>query len=260
MKIYLVFIIWVVLVKTSFSQPDDKPVVRVLTFNILHGATTKGNFDLDKIASVINENSPDLVALQEVDFKTHRAKNYDLATELGWRTKMAPLFGKAMDYDGGGYGEGILTQMPIISSRNVSLPHSPGNEPRTALEVTVVLESEDTICFVGTHLEHQRNNPDRIIQAKKLNDVFLSNRFPTILAGDLNDVPQSEPIQILKKHWTDSSSDNCQPTFSSKNPQRKIDYILYFPEGSWTVLDTKVICDSIASDHCALLTVLRLNK
>lgn len=242
------------------SIQKENPVVRILTFNILHGATTQGNFDLDKIAAVIQQTNPDLVALQEVDFKTNRAKNYDLATELGWRTKMAPLFGKAMNYDGGGYGEGILTKMPIIASRNIPLPHSPGNEPRAALEVTVELESGDTICFIGTHLEHQRGSTDRIDQVNEINRVFLQNKYPTILAGDLNDTPESEAISILKKYWNDSAKNNPAFTFSSENPRIRIDYIFFRPENKWNVLDYQVICDTIASDHCAVLSLLELKN
>jgi endonuclease/exonuclease/phosphatase family metal-dependent hydrolase len=255
-------IIWLTLIISIHIQAQsvqkENPVVRILTFNILHGATTQGDFDLDKIAAVIQQTNPDLVALQEVDFKTNRAKKYDLATELGWRTKMAPLFGKAMDYDGGVYGEGILTKMPIIASKNVPLPHSPGNEPRAALEVTVELESGDTICFIGTHLEHQRASTDRIDQVKEINRVFLQNKYPTILAGDLNDTPESEAISILKRHWKDSEGEIHHPTYPSNNPQRKIDYILYHPANQWKVLKHQVICDSIASDHCAVLSVLEL--
>lgn len=242
------------------GQTQENPVVRILTFNILHGGTTQGDFDLDKIATVIQQTNPDLVALQEVDFKTNRARQYDLATELGWRTKMAPLFGKAMNYDGGGYGEGVLTKMPIISSRNIPLPHSPGNEPRAALEVTVELKSGDTICFIGTHLEHQRGSTDRTEQVNEINRVFLPNKYPTILAGDLNDTPESEAITILKKYWNDSAEDNSAFTYSSENPQMRIDYIFFRPENKWNVLDYQVICDTIASDHCAVLSVLELKN
>jgi endonuclease/exonuclease/phosphatase family metal-dependent hydrolase len=242
----------------EYGQHGD--TVRVLSFNILHGATTKGDFDLDKIASVIKNTDPDLVALQEVDFKTQRAKGYDLVTELGWRTKMAPLFGIAMPYNGGAYGEGILTKMPILKSENVALPHSPGNEPRAALSVLVQLVSGDTIRFIGTHLEHQSASTDRIDQVKKINEVFSDNNFPSILAGDLNATPESEPIQILKTSWTDSAPENPAPTYSSENPEKKIDYILYHPEKRWEVLSTRVICDPIASDHCAILSVLKLKK
>jgi endonuclease/exonuclease/phosphatase family metal-dependent hydrolase len=35
------------------AQIDNNRVIKVLTFNILHGATTKNDFDLDAIAKVI---------------------------------------------------------------------------------------------------------------------------------------------------------------------------------------------------------------
>lgn len=244
----------------SQAQSDENVSVRVLTFNILHGATTKGDFDLDKIAEVIKQVNPDFVALQEVDFKTNRARTYDLATELGIRTKMAPLFGKAMDFDGGGYGEGILSKYPIIASRNVPLPHSPGNEPRTALEITVKLPSGDTIQFIGTHLEHQQESTDQIYQTQKINTIFLENRYPTILAGDLNDTPKSKPIALLKRYWEDASDKKPDPTYPSDNPRKKIDYIFYRPANLWQVESTSVICDSIASDHCAVFSVLKLTR
>lgn len=242
------------------AQKQKEVNVRVLTFNILHGATTKGDFNLDKIAEVINQVDPDFVALQEVDFKTNRARNYDLATELGLRTKMAPLFGKAMDFDGGGYGEGILSKYPIIASRNIPLPHSAGNEPRAALEVMVELASGDTIQFIGTHLEHQQQSTDRLSQVQGINNEFTDNKYPTILAGDLNDTPQSKPISLLKRFWKDVSGKNSEFTYPSKNPHKKIDYIFYRPADSWKVLENKVICDSIASDHCAVFSVLELVK
>ena len=84
----------------SQTTIDSSKIIKVLSFNILHGATTKGDFNLDIIAKVITDANPDFVALQEVDYKTKRAKKYDLVTELGWRTKMTPLFAQAMYFDG----------------------------------------------------------------------------------------------------------------------------------------------------------------
>lgn len=242
------------------NQSERGRIVRVMTFNILHGATTNNDFDLDAIARVILDADPDLVALQEVDFMTNRARKFDLATELGWRTRMAPLFGKAMDYDGGEYGEGILSKYSIIQSRNVPLPHSPGNEPRSALEILIVLPSSDTIAFVGTHLDHQDEN-DRIEQVKKINKEFTGNTFPILLAGDLNAIPGSNPINILEKLWSPTYyKNNPEPTFPSENPKIKIDYVMYFPRYRWKVLETKVIRDAIASDHCAYMAVLELTN
>jgi endonuclease/exonuclease/phosphatase family metal-dependent hydrolase len=245
----------------SWSQTTagSKNVVKVLTFNILHGATTKGDFDLDIIAKVISDTHPDFVALQEVDFKTERVKKYDLVTELGWRTKLTPLFGKAMEFDSGEYGEGVLSKYTFLKTRNVGLPYSEGSEPRAALEITSVLPSGDTVAFVGTHLDHLKNGKDRLAQAKKLNDTFSKNAYPTILAGDLNDVPGSTPISILEEIWLPAyDKENPQPTYPSINPIKKIDYVMFYPKHRWRVIKTEVIENAVASDHCAYLVTVEL--
>jgi endonuclease/exonuclease/phosphatase family metal-dependent hydrolase len=255
------FVIITYLPVCSQNIIDSSKVVRVLSFNILHGATTKGDFDLEKISRVIEDANPDFVALQEVDFKTNRAKKFDLATELGWRTKMVAIFGKAMKFDGGEYGEGILSRHSFIQSRNIALPYSPGSEPRAALEIITVLPSGDTIALVGTHLDHLRDEKDRVAQAKKINEVFSINKYPTILAGDLNAVPGSTPINILEDMWAASyDKKDPQPTFPSNNPRIKIDYVMFYPESRWSVIKTEIICDTIASDHCAYLVTLLLSE
>lgn len=234
-------------------------IVKVLSFNILHGATTKGDFNLDVIAKVIIDADPDFVALQEVDYKTNRARQYDLVTELAWRTKMVPIFARAMHYDGGEYGEAVLSKHTFLETRNVALPFISGDEPRAALEITTVLSSGDTISFIGTHLDHLNDETNRIMQAKQINKVFSSNPYPTILAGDLNAEPGTTPIKILEEIWTASYTKNrLSFTFPSDNPIKKIDYVMFYPENRWKVLETKVIQDTIASDHCAYLVILEL--
>lgn len=243
----------------SQNTIDSSKIIKVLSFNIYHGETMNHDFDLDIIAQVIIDSQADFVALQEVDFKTKRARNYDLATELGWRTKMASLFGKAMNYDGGEYGEGILSKYSFLQSRNIALPHSTGNEPRSALEIISILPTGDTIAFIGTHLDHTNDDTDRIAQAKEINKVFSSNLYPTILAGDLNAEPQSTPINILESIWGSSyKQNNPKPTYPSVQPSQKIDYVMFYPKDAWRVLGVDIIQDSIASDHCAYLVTLEL--
>ena len=255
----ILFVIFICNAVWSQTTNDSSKIVKILTFNIFHGATMKGDFNLDAIAKVIIDADPDFVALQEVDYKTNRAKNYDLVTELGWRVKMAPLFAKAMDYDSGEYGEGVLSKYTFLQSRNIALPYTSGNEPRTALEIVTVLPSGDTIAFVGTHLDHLQDEKDRLAQAKKINEVFSINKYPTILAGDLNAIPGSTPINILEEIWSASyDKKNPEPTFPSDNPAKKIDYIMFYPKYRWRVLETEVIQDSIASDHCAYMVSIEL--
>jgi len=233
--------------------------IRVLTFNIYHGATMNGDFDLDYIARVIDRTKPDFVALQEVDFMTRRARGYDIATELGWRLKMASVFGRAMGYDGGEYGEAVLSRYSFLSTRSVPLPFTDGREPRAALEVITVLPSGDTIAFIGTHLDHVADDTDRILQVEQINEEFAGMRHPVILAGDLNAVPGSVPIGILEGMWG-SAYDREDPaaTYPSGNPVKKIDYVMFRPAGRWRVISSEVIQDSVASDHCAYFVILEL--
>jgi len=216
------------------------------------------DFNLNLIANVIKSLNPDIVALQEVDYKTKRVSGKDLVTELGYLTSMLAIFGKAMDYAGGEYGEGILSRYSFKETKNNPLPHSPRNEPRVALEVLIKLPSGDEIIFIGTHLDHTEDQTDRIDQVKRINNLFSDNKIPTILAGDLNAVPSSDPINILKEHWMYACSENPQPTWPSPNPNEKLDYIMFLPPERFRIIETKVIDEKIASDHCPLLVILEL--
>ena len=247
---------------------DSSRIVRVMTFNIFHGETLNGDFNLENIARVIREADPDLVALQEVDLYTGRSGKRDLASELGLLTGLVPLFGRAMSYDGGEYGEAVLSRYSFIGSRNHPLPAGKGKEPRSALEVWLILPGGDTLSFTGTHLDHT-GDEDRIIQAKRLKEIFSASEMPSVLAGDLNAIPGSPPMEILFSDW-EASSPELAPTYPSKGdwdhslsgsqsgPKLKIDYILYRPVDRWRVLESRVICDTIASDHCAQLSILEL--
>jgi len=262
MKVKITLLVTVLLVAQACraqDMSDNQITVKILSYNIYHGATTRGDYNLDVIARVIIDADPDLVALQEVDFNTNRSGHIDLATELGIRTKMASLFGRAMYFDDGEYGEGILSKYSFISTRNVPLPFTPGNEPRTALEAVLVLSSGDTIAIIGTHFDHLNPETDRVAQAEKVNEEFGSGPYPAVLAGDLNAQPGSTPINILEEIWSASYDKNHpEPTFPSDAPVKKIDYVMHFPAERWETVETKVICDSIASDHCAYLVTLKL--
>ena len=242
----------------SGSARKPPVMVSVLTYNIYHGEDANGGSNLDAVAGIINRLKPDLVALQEVDNKTTRAKGLDLTAELSRRTGMQGIFGKAMDYAGGGYGEAVLCRYPILLTKTNALPHLPNAEPRAALEVHVQLPSGERVVFVGTHLDHLRDQMSRMMQAGRISELFADCNLPAILAGDLNAVPGSDPINLLDRQWTRVQQTNPQPTSPSVNPRRKIDYIMFKPENRWRVVSSQVIDEKVASDHCPFFAVLEL--
>ena len=162
-------------------KPGSSCRVSVLTYNIYHGEDANGNSNLDAVAGIINSLGPDLVALQEVDNKTTRAKGLDLTAELSKRTGMKGIFGKAMDYAGGGYGEAVLTRHPIIYTKNNLLPHTANAEPRAALEIQIELPTGERIIFVGTHLDHLRDQNNRMNQSRRIKELYQDYYLPIIL-------------------------------------------------------------------------------
>ena len=87
------FLIALLAVTVAGSAFAEERTLRVLTYNIHHGAGVDGKLDLKRIASVITGSKADIVALQEVDRNTARAGKVDQVAELARLTKMNALFG-----------------------------------------------------------------------------------------------------------------------------------------------------------------------
>jgi hypothetical protein len=90
--------------------------------------------------------------------------------------------------------------------------------PRGAIAVTVRGPDGGTLRFVSTHFQHNVAE-DRVAEASAINRLFCGdNKLPTILAGDMNAVPDSEPIRELLKHWSNATDKPASPTAPSKQP------------------------------------------
>ncbi|MBM3841308.1 MAG: endonuclease [Verrucomicrobia bacterium] len=237
-------------------RSDSNHRVRVLTYNIHHAEGTDGRFDYERLARIIRSVDPDLVALQEVDQKTRRAGGVDQPAELGRLTGLQVAFGKTYDYSGGGYGNAILSRWPLLEIRNDPLPGSAGHEPRAVLSVRVKADSaREPFWFAATHLDHTRDESERLAQAARLNELFVDDR-PILLAGDLNAVPESKTMRRLFEHWSDAAASSPAPTVPAGTPRSRIDYVLFRPASRWRVMETRVLDEPIASDHRPVLAVL----
>ena len=96
--------------------------VKFMSYNIRNGRGADDVQDLGRIAEVIGRVAPDVVALQEVDSVTGRMNGRFIPEELGRMTGMHARFCRAIDYDGGGYGIGLLSRAEPLSVRRIPLP------------------------------------------------------------------------------------------------------------------------------------------
>jgi endonuclease/exonuclease/phosphatase family metal-dependent hydrolase len=240
------------------EERPAKRTLRVLTYNIHHGEGTDRKLDLERIAKVITDAKPDLVAVQEVDNKAKRTGNVDQTAELARLTKMHGKFGKAIDLQGGEYGQAVLSKFSIREFAVHRLPNEGEREQRIAVAVEVQLgDKGPTLLFVSTHLDHERDDL-RQKQAAKLDELFGKQKTPVILAGDLNATPDSKPLAILAKNWKSAETGKPLLTSPVAKPTRQIDFVLHRPVDRLKVTEARVLAEAVASDHRALLAVFEL--
>ena len=230
--------------------------LRVMTYNIRHGRGTDGEFNLKRTAAVIRGTCPDLVALQEVDRGTQRTEGVDQPAELARLTGMRVAFQKNIAFQGGDYGNAILSRFPICQQVDLKLPSHRKGEQRGALAIQVY-HCGRPLWFISTHFDYRRDDSERLASAETLREwLTRQGAVSAILAGDLNAYVDSPTLASLEQSWQRIVTTELS-TFPAKTPERQIDYVLVHPPLAWHTCQAHVLDEPIASDHRPLLVVLK---
>ncbi|MFD2078106.1 endonuclease/exonuclease/phosphatase family protein [Actinopolymorpha cephalotaxi] len=266
---------------------DQAAALRVVSYNIHHGADTADRLDLARTAAVLARSGADLIGLQEVDRHwSERSAFADqakwLATTLGMHVAYAanldldPLdpdsLGPDLDPDSPGpgrqrrqYGLAVLSRFPILTVVHELLPPGPDSEPdlepRGLLAVEVDVDGE-RLCFATTHLS-EADPRARESEATRVAEILGAAPRRTILTGDLNaqpTAPETKPLTgVLTDAWPDGDADpDADPghTIPVAGPDRRIDYVLVSPD--LTAERAWVLTDADASDHLPVVADVRL--
>ena len=246
-------------VVTTLCQERRWPVLRVLQFNIRAAISRAGGVDVAQIAAEIEAVQPDLVSLNEVDSHTLRTR-VDQPAYLAEATGLHMVYGPNLIYDGGPFGNAILTRYPVVESHNLRLPGTFGLEPRGLLTAIVIVDGR-RVAFSSTHLsEGSDGRQSRLLQALAVARALHSMAAPTILAGDLNSDSTDVPGRILRGHLLDAQDEGgtgLGDTFPEANPSSRFDYIFYDDHFAVVPGSTRVQT-SDSSDHRSVFTKLSL--
>lgn len=206
-------------------------VVRLATYNV--GAFRKEKeSSVDMVADLMSALGVDVLSFNEVDSCTVRTGKTDqrllLAKAMGERDADATgewggRFFKAMDYQGGGYGSGIVASpaLKILSGYDIPLAKGGGTEPR----VCGVLEFEDFV-FATTHIDY---SSDEVATAQTssitdwMKEHYGCSTKPVFVCGDFNMLPSSNTVRTFSQDWRKISCEAM--TFSALKPSKCIDYI-----------------------------------
>ena len=223
--------------------------LKLMSYNIKNANGMDNVCNFQRIANVINNTSPDVVAIQEVDSMTNRSGQKYVLGEIADRTQMHGYFAPAIDYDGGKYGIGLLTKQVPLRLQTLPLP---GREEARTL---ILAEFTDYI-YCCTHMS--LTEEDRMKSLELVKAFTSSSTKPLFLAGDMNAEPESGFIKELQKDFQILSNPK-QHTFPAPDPKETIDYIATLKQNAkgFAVISAKVINEPMASDHRPILVELR---
>jgi endonuclease/exonuclease/phosphatase family metal-dependent hydrolase len=235
------------------------PILRVLQQNIHFGTNRSGALDLTALADEIDAVRPDLVSLNEVDVGTLRTGHLDEVRYLAGATGLHAVYGPNLPWQGGVFGNAVLSRSPALYSRNLRLPVTAGLEQRGLLSVTVRIGGR-TISFSSVHLsDGDSGRASRVLQARAVDDAVARSPTPTIVAGDLNAAPGDLPVRILRQHLLDAQElggTGEGPTIPEPMPRNRIDYVLY--DNAFAVVPGSTRVVASPSDHRGVFTELAL--
>jgi endonuclease/exonuclease/phosphatase family metal-dependent hydrolase len=240
------------------AQQAPPRELTVASYNIHHGAGVDDRLDLERIAGELERGGANVIGLQEVDRHwSARSEFVDQATWLGERLGMHVAYGANLDLDPlepgqprRQYGTAVLSEFPILESRNTHLPRPRGGEQRGLLE-TVLNVRGVRVRFANTHFQHN-SAEERVAQSQRVAELLAAAEEPTVLVGDLNATPEAPELAPLWPRFEDAwtlGGEGPGFTIPAEAPNRRIDYVLVTPGIDAPAAE---VLSSLASDHLQL--------
>ena len=250
------------LIGCSTHPMQTKPTaLRVMTYNIHHGEGLDGKVDLLRIAELIQREGADIVALQEVDKGVARTARRDFPAELAALTGMTCVFSNNFSYQGGEYGNAVLTRFPVVRVTHTPFPMLRAGEQRGLLQLILNVHGRELV-FMNTHLDYQSDDAERWSNTGEIETRMKQYAGrPIILCGDFNTTPESRVCRRLGESFDDTWARVGQGggfTIPASQPTKRIDYIWIARDKSLVPLKIWVP-QSDASDHLPVVAEFRFH-
>jgi endonuclease/exonuclease/phosphatase family metal-dependent hydrolase len=234
-----------------------------MTYNVHRCVGVDRRLDVGRVAAVIAQQKPDIVALQELDVCRPRTGAVDQAHAIAQKLGMHFHFHAAFHVEEEQYGDALLTAAPhkvIKAGPLPGLPSLRAVEPRGALWLELELDGK-RLQVLNTHLglvPHEQRAQATALTGADWTGSRKRNDPPLIMLGDFNATPYNQAYRTLAARFTDArvqaAGPRRTPTFPSRLPMLAIDHV--FLDGK--VRATRVQTPSgplarTASDHLPLV-------
>lgn len=201
---------------TWIAELSKDNALRIMSWNIERG------YDVERLAKYIKEKNPDIVCLQEVDWRNRRTGEKDVLQEIAEATGMygyfaieffelemslrnkSPLWSRKKSLAGGGvHGNAILTKIKPERTYRIDLPIDDYDWSQFADKISLRERREGSRCAIcaeiringslwticSAHLENNCGIAGREKQLKKIvAEIPRRSNAKTIIAGDFNTI------------------------------------------------------------------------
>jgi endonuclease/exonuclease/phosphatase family metal-dependent hydrolase len=243
----------------SFPRQGTADELRILHWNIHSWRDDAGTSNLESVVNLVRATDPHVVSLVEVDESWGRPSELgEVANRCGYASIFVPTFEFGKDSPTGGFGNALLSKLPILAVQQRQLVWPPrlydGSEPSEQRSVVFVkLQNAAGPVWIGsTHLPRSETDT-RVDAAQRLAAITQDLTGHWLLLGDFN-VPASvwlDAYPFLRAYPTP-----VEPTHPTKDPVEPIDYCVAPRE---LPIQAKVLPEA-GSDHLPILVGVRLGQ
>ena len=156
----------------------------------------------------------------------------------------------------------ILSKFPLENTHEISL-EGVGWSPSSAVVANVIIDKKNSVQIFSLHIPSGKSNPSNS-KAKSLSEIIKSKytSHKMIIAGDFNDLYDSEPLSYLYKidfsnSWKAVNMDMENKTTFPQRPNAVIDHIFF---KGLTIIRAEIIDEQgkRQSDHKPIWSVFEL--
>jgi endonuclease/exonuclease/phosphatase family metal-dependent hydrolase len=238
----------------AFALNGQALSIKVMSMNIREGGEL-AKYDAEAFSACIRTYNPDVVVFQEMDNFTTRNGKKDLLSEMAVKLGLFPYFGKAFSYDGGDFGNAILSKYPFFNAKNITSQPAGAKEMRACAWIDILMPDKQKVRVAVTHLDVASDEQVRISTLATINsNILINNTIPTLLIGDFNASPNSDTMTYAKIKWQDIGVGTGN-TINSTNPISRIDFVMGYPK-NWVKKNYEIVCYPTLSDHCFIVAEL----
>ena len=245
-------------------------ILRAMTYNIHSGIGMDKKVNLERVARVIGQAAPDIVALQEVDNGLPRTHHQDQAGRLAGMLNMKSFFFPLVKNGRQEYGLAVLSRFTCTDVHNDCLPKLDSKlkfnlEPRGCMRLFFQTPA-GTVIVINTHLSLYWL--ERRLQIGALTGTDCLAGLPpasaVIFCGDLNAGFPSPVYRRLSRVLSDvqkglPNRSRPRATFPARRPLIRLDHM--FVSSRFEILEVQVprTPDTrLASDHLPVVADLEL--